>query len=59
MKTYRVEIEALAYVDVKANSKKEAKEITPKYLNIPIGSEGEGSVFYENVDWEKAKVIEQ
>jgi hypothetical protein len=58
MKTYRVEIEALAYVDVKANSEKEAKEMTPKYFS-ENRKDADGMVFYEECDWKKATVIEQ
>jgi hypothetical protein len=56
MKTYRVEIESLAYFDVKANNEEEAKNLVPKSLSMPIEGGIGGSIFYEEFDHKKAKV---
>ena len=65
-KTYRVEIEALAYYDVEANSPEEAKALAPKsYSGELVGScrsthvEPNGSIFYEEFDHKNAVVKEQ
>ena len=55
-KTYRVEIEALAYYDVEANSEAEAKEKVPTYYSRQFDN---GAIFYENIDHKKATVKEQ
>jgi hypothetical protein len=56
MKTYRVEIEALAYYDVEANSEAEAKEKVPTYYSQQLNN---GAIFYESIDHNKATVEEQ
>ncbi len=56
MKTYRIEIQSLAYFDVKANNKEEAKNSVPESLSMPIEGGIGGSMFYEEFDYKKAKV---
>lgn len=55
-KSYRVEVEALAYFDIEANNPEEAKNKVPKSMQM---SEENSSVFFEEFDWNKATVTEQ
>tara|TARA_R100000278_G_scaffold68200_1_gene54164 strand:- start:197 stop:373 length:177 start_codon:yes stop_codon:yes gene_type:complete len=55
MKTYRVEIDALAYYDVEANSEAEAKAKVPEYFSQELNNNG--SIFYEAIDHKKAKAV--
>jgi len=56
MKTYRVEIQSLTYFDVKADSKEEAKNSIPKSLSIPVDGGIGACMFYEEFDYNNAKV---
>jgi len=56
MKTYRVEIQSLAYYDVEANNPEEAKNQVPKSYNSELSN---GSIFYEEFDVNNATVTEQ
>jgi len=56
MKTYRVEIQSLAYYDVEANNPEEARNKVPKSLSMPIEGGIGASVFYEEFDYNNAKV---
>jgi uncharacterized lipoprotein YehR (DUF1307 family) len=58
MKTYRVEIQSLAYFDIKANSKEDAKKSIPKSLSMPIEGGIGGCVFYEEFDYNNSTVQE-
>ena len=55
MKTYRVEIDALAYYDIEANSEAEAKAKVPEYFSQELNHNG--SIFYEAIDHKKAKAV--
>ena len=57
MKTYRVEVKALAYFDIDANSKEQALKEIPQSFNHEIGNNGQ--IFYEQFDYNKATVKEQ
>ena len=59
MKTYRVEIQALAYFDVEAENSVEAINQVPTSLSMPIEGEIGGSIFYEEFDHKKAIVEKQ
>ena len=54
MTKYRVEIDALAYYDVEANSEAEAKAKVPEHFSKELNNNG--SIFYEAIDHKKAKV---
>ena len=56
-KSYRVEVEALAYFDIEANNPEEAKNKVPKSMQMSV--EENSSVFFEEFDWKKATVTEQ
>ena len=56
MKTYRVEIQSLAYYDVEANNPEEAKNQVPKSYSNELNN---GSIFYEEFDLNNATVKEQ
>ena len=58
MATYKIEVEALASYDVEADSEEEAKRMIPKhYSKELILQEGvEGSIFYEEFDFNNAKI---
>tara|TARA_R100000951_G_C2537510_1_gene148304 strand:- start:213 stop:434 length:222 start_codon:yes stop_codon:yes gene_type:complete len=58
MKTYRIEIQSLSYYDVKAKNPEEAKNKVPKSLSMPIEGGIGASVFYEEFDYNNAKVEE-
>ncbi len=58
MKTYRVEIQSLTYFDVKADSKEEAKKSVPKSLSMPVDGGIGACMFYEEFDYNNAKVRE-
>ena len=57
IKKYRVEINALFYKDVEATSKKEALKQVPKAKTFD--GNNDGTFFYEEFDFNKAKVAEQ
>tara|TARA_R110000851_G_scaffold36741_1_gene95585 strand:+ start:424 stop:648 length:225 start_codon:yes stop_codon:yes gene_type:complete len=59
MKTYRVEIQALAYFDVEAKNSVEAINQVPTSLSMPIEGGIGGSIFYEEFDHKKAIVEKQ
>ena len=59
MKTYRVEIQALAYFDVEAENSVEAINQVPTSLSMPIEGGIGGSIFYEEFDHKKAIVEKQ
>ena len=58
MASYKIEVEALASYDVEAESLEEAKKMIPKSyskeLNLQEGVEG--SIFYEEFDFNNAKI---
>ena len=56
MKTYREEIQSLAYYDVEANNPEEAKNQVPKSYSNELNN---GSIFYEEFDLNNATVKEQ
>jgi len=56
-KTYRVEIDALFYKDIEATSKKEALKQVSKAKTF--NGDNDGTFFYEEFDFNKAKVAEQ
>ena len=56
MKTYRVEVKALAYFDIDANSKEQALKEIPQSFNHEIGNNGQ--IFYEQFDSNKATAEE-
>jgi len=58
MKTYRVEIQSLTYFDVKADSKEEANNSIPKSLSMPVDGGIGACMFYEEFDYNNAKVRE-
>jgi len=59
MKTYRVEIQSLAYYDVEANNPEEARNKVPKSLSMPIEGGIGASVFYEEFDYNNATISEK
>ena len=56
-KNYRVEINALFYKDVEATTKKEALKQVSKAKTF--NGDNDGTFFYEEFDFDKAKVAEQ
>ena len=56
-KNYRVEINALFYKDVEATTKKEALKQVSKAKTF--NGDNDGTFFYEEFDFNKAKVAEQ
>ena len=57
IKNYRVEINALFYKDVEATTKKEALKQVSKAKTF--NGDNDGTFFYEEFDFDKAKVAEQ
>jgi len=56
MKKYRVEIQALYYKDVEADSMEEAKQMVREAESVEF--EDGGVFFYETFDYDNAKIKE-
>ena len=54
-KSYRVEVEALAYFDIEANNPEEAKNKVPKSMQMSV--EENSSVFFEEFDSSEGSLL--